>query len=78
MGCSVNGTGVNGSGILTWAASSRQPGHHERREQAHAAIECGGADDGVEQRAGGFEPGGTNGHWLQILAYAYCTDNRRQ
>ena len=41
-------------------------------------VLLGGADDGVEQRAGGFEPGGTDGHWLQILAYAYCTDNRRQ
>ena len=25
MGCSVNGTGVNGSGILTWAATTVSP-----------------------------------------------------
>ena len=56
----------------------RQPGHHERREQANAVIESGDADDRAEQRARGFESGGTNGHWVQILAYAYCTDNRRQ
>ena len=52
IGCSVNGTGVNGSGMLTCAAAAVSDGHEQHGGNARsAAAKLGARGDRLQQRA---------------------------
>ena len=77
IGCSVNGTGVNGSGMLTCAATIVRTVTNSTAAARKAAESSARVGDGLQQRAGrrSVRYGCS---WVEILLYAYSTDNRGQ